>query len=60
MGPCTFAHYWVLYDAGINEKLGRQEGQDQRGRLLANENFDEFDRWYTQLGGTGVKVETQA
>ncbi len=32
-------------------------GEDQRRRLLANEGFDEIDEWYTQLRGTGVKVD---
>ena len=34
-----------------------EKGQDQRRRLLANEGFNEIDRWYTQLRGTGVKVD---
>jgi predicted RNase H-like nuclease len=32
-------------------------GRDQRRRLLANEDLSEIDGWYTQLRGTGVKVD---
>jgi predicted RNase H-like nuclease len=39
------------------ENKKSEKGQDQRRRLLANEGFNEIDRWYTQLRGTGVEVD---
>jgi predicted RNase H-like nuclease len=39
------------------ESKKSEKGQDQRRRLLADEGFSEIDHWYTQLRGTGVKVD---
>jgi predicted RNase H-like nuclease len=39
------------------ENKKSKNGQDQRRRLLANEDFSEIDGWYTQLRGIGVKVD---
>ena len=50
----------VFFRLSGNRYLDRKKsktGQNQRRRLLANEGFDEIDKWYAQLWGSGVKID---